>query len=80
MAVDTEGNMDYGKHLRSFSQNTFLYQHNFSLKPTPEFSLCNFLESTTWSQLGVIAFITLNVFISNNFQLLTKAKHHTVAP
>lgn len=55
-------------------------QHNFSLKSKPEFSLCSFLESTIWSLIGVIEFETQNVVISNNFQLLTKAKHYTVAP
>lgn len=73
------GNGEYGKHL-SFSKNTFVYLSITSFKPRPEFSLLNFLESTAWSQIGVMTFITLNVSISNNFQLLTKAKHHTVAP
>lgn len=68
------------KALKFLTEHFCASQHNSSLKPRPEFSLCNFLESTAWSQIGVMEFITLNVVISNNFQLLTKAKHHTVAP
>lgn len=69
------------KALSNFLTEHFcVSQHNFSLKPRPEFSLCNFLESTAWSQIEVMALITLNVVICNDFQLLTKAKHHTVAP
>lgn len=81
MAVEIGGNVQYWKYFNKFLTEHFcVSQHNFSLKSKPEFSLCSFLESITWSQIEVIEFETLDLFISNNFQLLTKAKHYIVAP